>query len=165
MADLYSRLGRPDKARAMLVDYQRLPVAKTEAGIRNVHYILGGALRAEKKYADAVREFRASGSRGCAECQTSDVAYTFDVAGLPDSALVEYTRFLKAPGMPVFQFAPWLALAEKRSAEILDSKGKTAEALLHYQNFIQLWKNADAALQPQVQKARERVKELQRRTG
>ena len=165
IAELYSRVGRPDKARALLAEYQRQPISKTDIGVSNVHFILGGALRAEKKYADAVREFRASGERSCPDCQTSDVAYTFDVSGQRDSALVEYTRFLEAHGLPPFQIAPWVALAEKRVAEIYDANGKTADAILHYQQFIELWKHADAGLQPQVQKARERVKELQRRTG
>ena len=165
IVELYARLGRPDKARSFAQEYGKLPVSRTPTGALNVHYMQGQVLRAEKKYAEAVREFRASIDRGCPDCQASDIGFTFDVAGQPDSAIAEYTRFGKARGMPPFQYASWLPLVEKRLGELYDAKGKTAEAVAHYQQFIDLWKNADSDLQPQVQKVRERVKELQRRAG
>lgn len=37
--------------------------------------------------------------------------------------------------------------------------------MIHYAQFVELWRDADAELQPQVQKARQRLRELQRRRG
>ncbi|MBI1808681.1 MAG: protein kinase [Gemmatimonadetes bacterium] len=162
---MYANVGRPDKARTLLQEYQKAPVSQTPQGALNGHYFLGEILRAEKKYGEAVKEFRASIDRSCALCQHSDIGYTFDVAEQPDSAIAAYTQFLGAHGMPPFQYASWLPLIEKRLGELYDAKGKTTEAVAHYSAFIELWKNADPDLQPQVQKARDRVKAMQRRTG
>lgn len=41
-------------------------------------------------------------------------------------------------------------------------KGNRGKAMSHYAQFIGLWKNADADLQHHVQKARERLAQLQR---
>ena len=44
-------------------------------------------------------------------------------------------------------------------------QGNVEQALSHYTQFIELWKGADPDLQPQVQKARDRMRDLQRRRG
>ena len=45
-------------------------------------------------------------------------------------------------------------------ARMYDQRGDTARAVLHYRDFIERWKNADAELQPQVSAARKRLAEL-----
>ena len=55
-----------------------------------------------------------------------------------------------------------LAGSHKRLAELYDAKGNREKAMSHYSSFIDLWKNADADLQPHVQKAKERLAQLQR---
>ena len=47
-------------------------------------------------------------------------------------------------------------------AELYDAKGNREKAMSHYASFIELWKDADADLQPHVSKARERLTQLQR---
>ena len=60
---------------------------------------------------------------------------------------------------------PTLAGAHKRLGELYDAAGNREKAMSHYATFINLWKDADAELQPQVKKARERLQELQRSRG
>ena len=45
---------------------------------------------------------------------------------------------------------------------VVRRKGQPREAMSHYSKFIDLWKNADPDLQPHVQKAKERLAQLQR---
>jgi hypothetical protein len=56
-------------------------------------------------------------------------------------------------------------MLHRRLAELHDAKGNAEQAMTHYAQFVELWKEADAELQPQVQKARDRLRELQRRRG
>lgn len=50
--------------------------------------------------------------------------------------------------------------AELRLGELYADKGDQANALAHLQRFTALWNNADAPLQPMVQRARQRIAEL-----
>jgi hypothetical protein len=90
---------------------------------------------------------------------------TYDEAGQPDSAIAIYTRYTQGRAIALNHKATWLAFTHKRLGELYDGKGTADSALSHYARFVELWKNADAELQPQVQKARDRMRELQRRRG
>jgi hypothetical protein len=53
----------------------------------------------------------------------------------------------------------------QRLGEMYEAKGAVDEALTHYGAFVELWKNADAELQPRVRDVRGRIERLQRRRG
>ena len=55
----------------------------------------------------------------------------------------------------------YLAPSELGQAEIYDRQGERAQALAHYRAFVNLWRDADPALQPMVRKARARIAALQ----
>ena len=46
---------------------------------------------------------------------------------------------------------------QERLGQLYDAKGNVDKAAEHYRAFIELWKNADAELQPRVAAARERL--------
>ncbi len=54
---------------------------------------------------------------------------------------------------------------EQRLGEMYEAKGDLQKALDHYQAFVDLWKDADAELQPRVRDVRARVARLQARLG
>jgi len=54
----------------------------------------------------------------------------------------------------------FLAGSYKRLGELWEAKGDRAKAAHYYSKFLDLWKNADAALQPQVTDARKRLARL-----
>lgn len=56
----------------------------------------------------------------------------------------------------------YLAPAELDEARIYERLGKRDAAAIHYRRFIDLWKNADAPLQPLVEQARRRLREIER---
>ena len=56
-----------------------------------------------------------------------------------------------------------LAQAYRRLGELYEDAGNTKLALQRYSDFVTLWKNADASLQPAVKAAKERMARLQAR--
>jgi tetratricopeptide (TPR) repeat protein len=52
---------------------------------------------------------------------------------------------------------PYLAPAQLRLGEIADRQGRADEAAQHYAKVIELWRDADPALQPMVKEARARL--------
>ena len=78
----------------------------------------------------------------------------------PDSVLATYEAFttLTDPG-PLGRDIGF-AWSYKRMGEIWESKGDTKKALENYGKFVELWKNADPALQPRVAEVRKRIADL-----
>jgi tetratricopeptide (TPR) repeat protein len=63
------------------------------------------------------------------------------------------------------QDALFLAGIRQRLGEMYEAKGNLDKALEHYTAFVELWKEADAELQPRVRDVRGRIERLQRRRG
>lgn len=169
-AILYAIAGRPDEARAMLAQY--------DADVRDTTlrralepkraYALGMIAVAEKRPLDAVRQFYASDSlpdgpvNDCAACIDADVGMAYDRANMPDSAIAHYERYLKASAAyKLFNDADELALIYRRLGELYETKGNRGEAARYYAKFVDLWRNADADLQPVVSEVKQRLADLQ----
>jgi tetratricopeptide (TPR) repeat protein len=86
------------------------------------------------------------------------LAELFARSGRNDEAIRWYSSF---DNLSMFD-APLLAPSLLRKAEIYERQGKKAEAIGAYQRFVDLWRDADADLQPMVAQARERIQALQR---
>jgi tetratricopeptide (TPR) repeat protein len=165
-SDLYAQAGRPDRARAVLASFQAAISADTAYGRRKrpyYHMTLGVLALSERRPADAIRELKLGdrapdGPRDiCLGCTLEPLARAFDAAGMPDSAIATYERYVTTPSSFVWPDTYGLAPAHLRLAELYDSRRNTARAMAHYRKFVDLWKNADPALQPKVAKARARL--------
>jgi tetratricopeptide (TPR) repeat protein len=73
--------------------------------------------------------------------------------GREDEALGWYGSIAERAAYELVYLAP----AELRQAEIYDRRGDRAHSVQHYRRFIQLWKDADPELQPEVAAARNRL--------
>lgn len=82
-------------------------------------------------------------------------------SGNPRQALRMYATFPDPGAYDLMYLAP----AHLRQAEIHEQLGEHAEAIEHYRRGIQLWKNADPALQPWVEHARLRLAQLETEAG
>jgi tetratricopeptide (TPR) repeat protein len=174
IATYYSWAGRPDKARAMIAQYEadvRDPALRRtlEPGR---HGAMAEIYLAEKKPMDAVREIWASDSlpdgpsSDCAHCIDIDLGRAYDLASKPDSAIAHWERYLSEPFThSVSGDALYLAGIHKRLGEIYEAKGDTAKAEAHYTAFINLWKDADPELQPKIAEVRKRLAGLGNRKG
>jgi tetratricopeptide (TPR) repeat protein len=166
---VYALAGRPDRARAI--------VAQMEAAARDTnervamsadrHLALGWVALAENKPLDAVREFRASDSlpdgpaNDCSACVAIPLGLAFDRANMPDSAIAEFERYLGMHYSDRYTIdGDMLAFTYKSLGELYEAKGNPGEAANYYAKFVDLWKNADPDLQPQVANVRQRLAHL-----
>ena len=170
-AILYSHAGRPDRARAVLAELDRAAASDSAYRRRNAtafHFTRSELAIAERRGADAVREIRLADRRpdgpadSCVACTLEPLARAFDVAGMPDSAIAAYARYVKTPSAFLFPDTYGLARAHNRLGELYEAKGDRARAAQHYAAFVEVWKNADPVLQPRVARARARLAALRR---
>jgi tetratricopeptide (TPR) repeat protein len=163
---LYSLAGRPDLAKSMQGGAARqaatLDASDAEA---ELHNIAGMIAIAERRYTDAVREYRATDVGACVACALPDIAHAYDLAGNRDSALVVFDRYVHAPNRPLSTDLVSLAGAHKRLGELYEDRGDRAKAATEYTAFVELWKNADAELQPLVVEVRKRLARLSAAEG
>ena len=61
--------------------------------------------------------------------------------------------------------AEHLSPTYKRLGELYEAKGDKAKAVGYSQKFAELWKNADAELQPQVRAVKDKLARLQKQGG
>jgi tetratricopeptide (TPR) repeat protein len=159
---VYSLAGRPARARAMLAAFDRRRAAAPlldDAADR--HLMLGDIAVAERRYEDAVREYRASDSGECDVCALPRMAVAYDLAGNADSAIALWGRYLVAPSLKrVHEDGTFLAAAEHRLGELYEARGDVRRAAEHYGRFVALWEKADPELQLRVERARQRSARL-----
>ena len=178
-ATAYAVAGDPDKAAAILAQYRR-DVPDTSAqrvAAPGLHGTLGSIAIARGDGKTAISEFRKADvwydglpSTECAPCIHFALARAFDAASEADSAIAEYEAYLATPfwaklfggdfGQFGFGDAIVLAGVHKRLGELYEANGDRAKAASHDAAFIELWKNADPELQPQVQEVRRRLARL-----
>ena len=163
LARAYAEVGRADIAQATLKRAEaagflaRLDRGDAEA---NRHTVLADIAVAERRFADAAREYRAGDVGTCASCTLPSIAAAFDGAGQADSAIVYLDAYTAAPNEAANTSALYRASSHERLGQLYEAKGNAAKAAEHYQKFIDLWKNADPELQPRVSEAKRRLAKL-----
>jgi len=163
LGQLYAAFGRPDLARAMLADFERNTAGLSADDIAAIRKELSTFIAvAEHRYQDAARDARAADIGSCTLCALPTIANAFDLAGERDSAIAIYTRYVDGPAvsnrvqLDQFLLGPSL----KRLGELLEATGDRERAAHYYEEFVELWKNADAVLQPRVRDVRDRLARL-----
>jgi eukaryotic-like serine/threonine-protein kinase len=172
LAVFFATAGRPDRARAFhaLNDADMPDSIALRTREPERHAILGEIAAAEGRYSDAVRElWRADttydGPNGsCTICLLDDIGWVWSRAGVADSAIHYWERFLETPyfgrqGLDANQ----RPLILRRLGELYEVKGDTANAVRRYREFVRLWERADARLQPKVAEVRRRLAALEQR--
>ena len=81
------------------------------------------------------------------------------MAGQEDSALVVYERIVSGPGSPYEEMLT-LGPTYKRLGELYETRGDADRAIDYYNRLVDLWKSADAELQPQVRDVQGRIARL-----
>ena len=129
---------------------------------------------AERRYLDAVTEFKRAerlpdGPRGGIREADSEIGLSFDRAGIVDSAIGRYEHFVQAVVSDrSIEDALHLAWILRRLGDLYEGKGAVDSAVRSYRRFLDLWKGADAALNPQIAQVRlrlARLSEAQRKKG
>jgi len=117
---------------------------------------------AEGRIQDAIRDYRRwYDEDGCAVCGLFLLGRAYERAGQPDSALAVYERAVTTPGyLRAFEEQATLGPTYRRLGELYEQRGDTARARDYYGRFVELWKDADAVLQPEVREVRQRMARL-----
>ena len=157
----YARVGAPERAREFLQLWER----ETPDSVRQsepVNWIAanGDIAMAEGRYDDALREYRKIRDRlpACEGCWMFEIAQAHDRKGATDSAIATFERLLAGQGLGVGDVRKgviWRSLGQ-----LSEKKGDKAKALEYYGKFVDLWKTADAELQPRVEEARRWIAQL-----
>ena len=170
LATLYADAGQFERADGLLEEGRRvLPAAPPTDpdGIRftgNEAYI--GLRRGDPTL--GLTYYREATSRPSAsECRICDLQYlgqAYELAGQPDSARAVYDRFLTERHYNRLATDPlWRPIVLLRAGELHEAAGDTARAVERYGEFVRLWEDADAELQPRVEAIRRRLLALQGR--
>ena len=88
------------------------------------------------------------------------LAQAHDQAGRTDSAVVYFEKFVALKDPDMIEDSQFLPGTYRRLGELYESKGNSGKALENFGKFVELWKNAEPELQPQVKAVREKMLRL-----
>ncbi len=160
----YARAGQPERAREYMERFETETDAETQEDAEDGWHLARGEIEmAEGRNEEAIEEYRQfrEGLPGCPICGLMELAEAFDRAGQADSAQAYYERYLDAPQL--FRGGSdngnmWRTL--RRLGELHEQRGETELALEYYNRFVDLWRDADAMLEPYVEDVRGRIERL-----
>ncbi|MGH7644157.1 MAG: hypothetical protein ACREMR_01090, partial [Gemmatimonadales bacterium] len=159
LAFAYAEAGRPERARALLREYEAAVPDGVRRGDPGRHEAAAAIALAEGRPRDAVAAYRTEyDEAGCGLCGLHEMGRAYDAAGEPDSALAVYERALATKRLlNPYDEATTLAPTYRRLGELYDARGDRVKAREYYGRFVGMWAGADQELQPTVREARQRL--------
>ncbi len=170
----YAAAGRPDRARAVLQRHiDRLDTTAQRVAQPGLEDARGWIALGEGRHDDAIAHFRRAEmlpdgpAFECPSCMPLALAHAYDAARETDSAIVMLERFVRAgsKSFPIWNQVMFRGRAHERLGQLHESAGNRERAAHHYEQFVELWRQADPELQPSVAAARQRLAELRGRGG
>ena len=130
---------------------------RTLAGERE--WTLGLVALSERRVDDAIARLRLAAERNiCPSCVLPDLGRAYEAAGRLKEATDAYQRYLTTPW--VWRYEPdavELGWTLQRLGQLSEKSGDVSRARTSYQQLLDLWKGADAALEPVLQAVRSRL--------
>jgi eukaryotic-like serine/threonine-protein kinase len=165
--DLWLSLGETREAASVLAEWDKDLAGKYATIDARARTIARADLAlASGKPGDALAGYRSALKTVCAACLQPKIARALESLQRPDSAIAAYEAYLRSTNSDqLVTDARELARTYKRLGELYEARGDTKRAIQRYGDFVELWKDADAALQPTVAEVRERITKLVRKTG
>ena len=154
LAWTYVLVGDAGRARALLAEgASSVDSAQWRAGENYRRSIMGLLALQENRPADAIREYSSALNKqtGCRPCVMAALGRSFDAAGQRDSAIWWSEEYLASTNrIRMMEDALSLAPTYRRLGELYEEKGDRDKAARYYQKFVDLWREADTDLQPQL---------------
>ena len=176
LANFYAEANQPARARTLLAEYEReIDPALRGAEIPVLDHARGQLATAEGHYPTAISALRrADVGHTCPLCVLPALARAFDLNGERDSAIAVYERYLTVPWpgrlltMGPFDWPESFPRLDpyhragilRRLGELSEERDDFTTAVAYYERFANLWKYADAELQPAVNDVRQRIARL-----
>ena len=164
LAALYARLGDPARARALLAEEATALDSLERRGTASARLAAQGEIALQEgKPTEAIAQFRAGldNDATCLPCFASQLSRAFDAAGVPDSAAAWGERYLASTNRfragTDWREMPALLV---RMGDISVEKGDRAKAAEYYQKYVDLRREADAVLQPQVAEVKKKLADV-----
>ena len=160
---VYALAGEAGRAKQLLAEWDSAvaPVLRGDDG-GGVNVSRGVVALVENRPQEAIAEFHRADTGPCAICVLPIMGRAYDVAGMPDSVMAVYERYLETPWLDRLDNSDWWTLAGiyERLGGLYELKGDAEKAIYYYEKFVDLWANADPAFQPRVEAARRAIERL-----
>lgn len=159
LASGYALAGRPAEVRRLRAEWTRVRPVEQRSAADSVYWVALMA-QAEGRWRDAAMAYDAHrGMVRCPNCELWDAGWAWEKAGEPDSALARFESSVTLPDTrnSFANASNELAPTYRKLGEIYEARGNRAKALQYYGDFVDLWRDADAVLQPQVKDVRQRM--------
>jgi tetratricopeptide (TPR) repeat protein len=163
---LYAEAGDLETAHALVAEYRETVDQTVQESVGDrvgMHSARGYIALTEGQPVEALLEFRAARDllSQCRICGLVEVGIAMDAAGMADSAIATYEQYVDTPylgrdqqdNVNLFQVL-------RRLGELYEQAGNRQKAVEYYDRFVDLWANAEPALQPQIDQVRERLANL-----
>ena len=160
LASFYALIGRPDQGRRLVVRYEQTVDPRYRSRAKaDVDLTQGRIALAERRWSDAIAKFQEAAREGTpAAFAMPELGHAYDFAGMTDSAIVLYERYVATPdvmrsGTDAIEYAG----VHRRLGELYERHGERGKARASYVRFIELWKDCDPELRPKVIEAKQRL--------
>jgi tetratricopeptide (TPR) repeat protein len=162
LALAYAMADQPARATALLDEYERVvPASFRRNDEPFLLYNRGMIALGLGRHEEAISLLQKSDQGSCRVCAWPLLGRAYDAAGLPDSAIALYERYLATPWMfRSFVDVFWRPFVYQRLGELHEGREDRERAADYYGRFIALWKDADPELRPRVAEARRRLAAL-----
>ena len=165
-AEFYASVGRIERARALVADFEEhidAALQRHPNSRRALLRVAGEIALSEGRFDDAVTNFTLVNelSAWCTTCGLARLAYAWLKGGQADSALSVYERIVSTPTQGLNgDDVRWLPDTYRGLGQLYEARNDTTNAIHYYNEFVELWKNADPELQPQVEDVKQRIAKL-----
>jgi serine/threonine-protein kinase len=161
LATAFARAGRVDRARTLLAEYEEVGDTRwrDQQGRAALELSRGHIALAERRWPSAIASFKAAiAEEWSPALGLPDLGRAYDLGGRIDSAIAVYERYLDTPD-PYDEFpfgtdrgtlAIELPAIYRRLGELYRRRGEMEKARVYYNRFVELWKDCDPELRPQV---------------
>jgi tetratricopeptide (TPR) repeat protein len=162
LANLYSYGAMPERAVAMMQEYEEIDPDLRRENEPSHHMAKGILAEAEGRFDDAIDELRAwDAGTDCQVCALAELGRAYLAAGEVDSALAVSERYVETPHLwRAYWDGIYLASTYERLGALYEQRGDAQKAIYYYGKLIDLWEDADPELLPRVEAARRAIAAL-----